>query len=288
MDKGELRKYIKGQKALHQANALADSEAIMQKLETDVHFLQAQTVLLYHSLPDEVNTHEFIRKWGQVKTLLLPAVVGDDLELKVYSPSHELPEYVESIRSLQKKYKDKIEIRIGLECEYFPQYMPWLKEQIAQYQLDYVIFGNHYYQSDEDYPYFGVYTTSHEMLSLYEESAIQGMESGIYAYLAHPDLFMASYDQFDEHCERVSRHICRTARKLNLPLEYNLGTAPYKEHMAGHTFPHPSFWQIAKDEGCTAIIGVDAHHPRWLQTPVYYHEASEFLRKLGIRMIDTI
>lgn len=90
MDKGELRKYIKGQKALHQANALADSEAIMQKLETDAHFLQAQTVLLYHSLPDEVNTHEFIRKWGQVKTLLLPAVVGDDLELKVYSPSHEL------------------------------------------------------------------------------------------------------------------------------------------------------------------------------------------------------
>lgn len=217
-----------------------------------------------------------------------PWMYNSDFVSHTRMQPHELPEYVESIRSLQKKYKDKIEIRIGLECEYFPQYMPWLKEQIAQYQLDYVIFGNHYYQSDEDYPYFGVYTTSHEMLSLYEESAIQGMESGIYAYLAHPDLFMASYDQFDEHCERVSRHICRTARKLNLPLEYNLGTAPYKEHMAGHMFPHPSFWQIAKDEGCTAIIGVDAHHPRWLQTPVYYHEASEFLRKLGIRMIDTI
>jgi len=90
MDKGELRKYIKKLKALHQATALADSEAIMQKLETDVHFLQAQTVLLYHSLPDEVNTHDFIRKWGQVKTLLLPVVVGDNLELKVYSPSQEL------------------------------------------------------------------------------------------------------------------------------------------------------------------------------------------------------
>ena len=35
----------------------------------------------------------------------------------------ELPEYVESLRSLQKKYKDQISIKIGLECEYFPEYM---------------------------------------------------------------------------------------------------------------------------------------------------------------------
>ena len=39
----------------------------------------------------------------------------------------ELPEYVESLRSLQKKYKDQISIKIGLECEYFPEYIPWLK-----------------------------------------------------------------------------------------------------------------------------------------------------------------
>lgn len=36
----------------------------------------------------------------------------------------ELPEYVESLRSLQKKYKDQISIKIGLECEYFPEYIP--------------------------------------------------------------------------------------------------------------------------------------------------------------------
>ena len=200
----------------------------------------------------------------------------------------ELPGYVASIRKLKEKYKSKIDIKIGLECEYFPQYLDWLKEQIVQYQLDYVIFGNHYYLSDEASPYFGVYTTDHEMLDKYEESIIKGMETGMYAYVAHPDLFMASYDAFDDHCIRMSKHICQTANRLHLPIEYNLGTAPYRTHMGDLLFPHPDFWKIAKDEDCTAIIGVDAHHPRWLQTPIYYDAALMFLKSIGMKTITSI
>lgn len=35
----------------------------------------------------------------------------------------ELPGYVESLKTLREKYHDRIDIRIGLECEYFPQYI---------------------------------------------------------------------------------------------------------------------------------------------------------------------
>ena len=41
----------------------------------------------------------------------------------------ELPGYVESLRSLREKYQDQISIKIGLECEYFPAYIHWLKEK---------------------------------------------------------------------------------------------------------------------------------------------------------------
>lgn len=96
---------------------------------------------------------------------------------------NELPEYVDSISSLRDKYKDQIDIKIGLECEYFPDYMPWLKEQIKKYKLDYVLFGNHHYHTDEKFPYFGHHTDSRDMLDLYEESAIEGMESGVFCCL---------------------------------------------------------------------------------------------------------
>ena len=51
---------------------------------------EARTVLLYHSLPDEPDTHAFVRQWAREKRILLPVVVGDDLELRVYTDDDSL------------------------------------------------------------------------------------------------------------------------------------------------------------------------------------------------------
>lgn len=200
----------------------------------------------------------------------------------------ELSDYVESIRSLREKYRNEINIKIGLECEYFPEYMNWLRKIMEEYQLDYIIFGNHHYHTDEKFLYFGHHTDSHEMLDLYEESAIEGMESGLFAYLAHPDLFMRSYPEFDKHCVSISRHICRAAARLNIPLEYNISATTYKEGNSQPTFPYPQFWEIAAAEGCTAIIGFDAHDNKELETPLYYDRACRELQALKIKTIEKL
>ena len=49
-------------------------------------------MLLYHSLPDEVDTHAFIRRWSTRKHILLPVVKGDDLELRSYAGDDRLAE----------------------------------------------------------------------------------------------------------------------------------------------------------------------------------------------------
>lgn len=200
----------------------------------------------------------------------------------------ELPGYIESIRSLREKYKNKISIKIGLECEYFPDYIHWLKNIIKEYQLDYIIFGNHHFHTDEKFPYFGRHTDSVDLLKLYEESALEGIESGLFAYLAHPDLFMRSYPEFDSHCKLISRHICRAATRMNLPLEYNIAYEKSNELHGVTTIPSPEFWKIAANEGCSAIIGVDAHDNKELETSVYYDRATETLKKLKIKVIDRI
>lgn len=46
--------------------------------------MKAQRVLLFHSLPDEVDTHSLIERYRSTKTILLPSVVGDHLELHEY------------------------------------------------------------------------------------------------------------------------------------------------------------------------------------------------------------
>ena len=61
------------------------SIALLEQIEKHPRFIAATTVLLYHSLPDEVQTHAFVEKWHKQKKVLLPVVVGDILELRHYT-----------------------------------------------------------------------------------------------------------------------------------------------------------------------------------------------------------
>lgn len=73
-------------KAACSASALKTlSDEILARLEAHPAFVQAQTVLLYHSLKDEVQTHAFIEKWCRKKRIVLPVVAGDVLELRLYT-----------------------------------------------------------------------------------------------------------------------------------------------------------------------------------------------------------
>lgn len=64
----------------------------MKKLEVDPLFKRAHTILLYYSLKDEVQTHDFIDKWSNRKTILLPVVVTDNIELRIYTGKEYLAE----------------------------------------------------------------------------------------------------------------------------------------------------------------------------------------------------
>ena len=57
--------------------------------------------------------------------------------------------YVQTLLNLREKYQDQISIKIGLECEYFPKYMNWLKQILKDYPIDYIILGNHFDETDE-------------------------------------------------------------------------------------------------------------------------------------------
>ena len=86
MEKQELRKQIRAAKrAVPFCDKCARSQPIMQRVELLPQFQQATTVLLYWSMEDEVQTHDFVNRWYQEKRLLLPCVDGDDLRLRQYT-----------------------------------------------------------------------------------------------------------------------------------------------------------------------------------------------------------
>lgn len=60
------------------------SEVVMSEVEALAEFAEADTVLCFWSLPDEVCTHEFCNRWHYKKRVLLPVVAGDRLELRLF------------------------------------------------------------------------------------------------------------------------------------------------------------------------------------------------------------
>lgn len=66
------------------------SAKILAALEAHPAFRAANTLLFYHSLKDEVDTHTFIEKWSCEKQILLPVVIGDELELRIYTGPEDM------------------------------------------------------------------------------------------------------------------------------------------------------------------------------------------------------
>lgn len=95
MDKQELRKEIRNRKRQFTQDQLGElSLSAISKLRKHPKVMSAHTLLLYYSLPDEVNTHEWIDELvAEGKRVLLPVVVNDqDMVIREYAGKHDLAE----------------------------------------------------------------------------------------------------------------------------------------------------------------------------------------------------
>ena len=197
-----------------------------------------------------------------------------------------LPEYVRSIRALQERYEGQLRVLTGFECEYFPDYIGWLRETAERWQLDYLILGNHYDGSDETGMYFGKVETP-EQLSRYVKQTVKGLETGLFTYLAHPDLFMHRWPLgFDDDCRAAAKDLCEACRALSVPMEYNTHMRYAGKGTPGTGYPCQPFFEIAAACGVPVMIGLDAHDPRELSDGTQWDLAKEEIRAIGAELLD--
>ena len=197
----------------------------------------------------------------------------------------QLDDYVLTLRGLREKYADKLHIRIGLEAEYFPAYLGWLKEEMERLDIEYLILGCHYDTTDEQDArasrFGGSTSTAHGRR--YAEQVVEALETGLYRYLAHPDLFLNRVTAFDADAEKACRDICAAAARLDIPLEYNMAGLTLQGRPDGSLgYTRDEFWRIAAEYPVKAIMGCDAHAPSELDVVPSIEEKKAFLAEMGI------
>ena len=175
--------------------------------------------------------------------------------------STELEDYLNSVKYLKEKYKDQIEIFVGFEAEYYPQmveYYKWLLEN----KVDYLIMGQHCYLEDNKFHWYFHKDSPIEDIKKYTDDVIAGLKTGLFKYLAHPDLFMHSQSSFNKEIEEQSRRILKTCEELHIPVEINLCGGRRRDYDGlTYSYPNEKFFDLVKDYNLDVIIGMDVHDP---------------------------
>ena len=199
-----------------------------------------------------------------------------------------LDDYLDSVTSLQKKYQNQIKIYKAFEAEWYgPRFEDYYKELLSKGIVDYLILGQHCF-FDKQFIFYGRYENRSLGTYLYLNDLLKGMESGLFLYVCHPDLFMAWHGIFDTQAYEVAKAIAKKSKELDIPLEVNMGPSRYAEGgpRGGHlAYPNHRFWEIVADIGAPCVFGVDAHDPSHYQTSDYGF-FNEFAAELGLKMVD--
>ena len=205
-------------------------------------------------------------------------------------PMSELPGYVASLRALREKYQGQLDIHIGLESEYFPRYKDHLHRLLDSGNVEYLILGAHYTDSDECTPYAPPLCTTADGVKRYVDNCVAAMETGLFRYIAHPDLYLypRADAQFDAVCQDAARDICLTAKAHNMPIEYNLQGLSCELKGESRGYPSHAFWEYVKPYAGDVIIGVDAHDPAHLTNTVTWNEAEKRLHAMGYTPLESL
>ena len=144
----------------------------------------------------------------------------------------ELDGYFTSLENLKREYAKDITIYIGFESEYIPELMEEQDRLLKDYPVDYMLLGEHFTASEVTGPYTGHETESEADLQRYVDLVIEGMETGKYAYVAHPDLI--HYIGSDEIYERHMLRLCQYLKAHDIPVEITLlGVVEHRHYTSG-------------------------------------------------------
>ncbi|BBF42440.1 histidinol-phosphatase [Lachnospiraceae bacterium KM106-2] len=193
----------------------------------------------------------------------------------------EVDLYFTSLKRLKKEYETDITIRIGFEAEYLPELVQKQEQFLKNYPVDYMILGQHFLSPEPNCIYAGAPSKEERYLKQYVDLIIEGMKTGKYLYVAHPDLFhfTGSNEVYELHMTRL----CKFLKKNDIPVEINM--LGYLDH---RQYPSDRFLTIAKKVGNSAIIGVDAHQPERLYDLKAQKACEEIAKKYQLPLVTQL
>jgi len=206
----------------------------------------------------------------------------------------ELDGYVGAVRAAaaaeeaRPAGEDRMSILLGLECEWSPADEPWLRELARAHDIAYLVSGTHYYLRGgawEDLKELG----SPASLRAFADHTARSLASGLFSFVAHPDVFCIGHLPWDEEARACARDILEAAKAARLPVEingYGMRKRPVRAPEGERwPYPHPGFWELVAEYGLEVVVSSDAHRP--VDVAAGLAEGRRFAARFGLVPIES-
>ena len=208
-----------------------------------------------------------------------PFRYADGFEANYRVPMAQVEDYFCTLRGLREKYREKIDLKIGFEMEYYPEYFTQMLENVRQMGTEYLILGQHFLQPE--HPVVEPTSAQYEdpaKVEKFVDLVIGAVETGAFTYVAHPDIL--NFTGPEEAYAAQVRRLCEASKRLQIPLEVNfLGIRESRK------YPRDDFWQIAGEVGSPVTFGFDAHDVPSAWDSASLEKAKEIVARFGLNYI---
>lgn len=197
--------------------------------------------------------------------------------------TNDAKDYIKTLSKLREKFKNEIKIYIGFEMEYLDKYFDEMLAYVKSLGAEFLILGQHFSRFDSfEIAYYssGNDNTEANLIS-YTDLVIKAIKTGVFSYVAHPDIF--NYDIESEEYKRESRRLCEAAKEYDIPLEINL--LGINEN---RWYPNEVFWSIAGEVGNKVVFGFDAHTADRAYDGESLIKAKEIVKEFNLDLVDEI
>lgn len=203
----------------------------------------------------------------------------------------ELDNYCRVIED-EQKINNNLLILKAMECEYVKDFHSFYKEELLdKRKFDYLIVSAHAFYFDGrgvccwEEEFGGM--NSKKSLKAYAEYIADSIDTGLFTFVAHPDMFGAYYLNWDDEAIACSKYIMQAAAQKKIPLEINAYGLRKQEIWTSqgirHQYPLKRFWELASLYDISVVINSDAHTPEDIakKTDEAYSIAEEYNLKIA-------
>ena len=194
----------------------------------------------------------------------------------------DLPRYLAMVEDARRKFPN-YPIRLGLECDYIPGYEDHIRFLARQADWDYLIGSVHYiapdWEVDSPFPQHlkrWAEQPVEEVWELYFNGYTRMAASGLFDFLAHPDLVKKFGHRPEGDLTRFYVSALEAIADSGAALE--VSTAGLRKQ-AAEIYPSRGFLELAYSRHIPIVINSDAHAPA--EVGHEFRKAVELVKAVG-------